>query len=499
MQDNKEFEISSADKKVGKTKKNGFFTSRGFKYGSLATALTAIIIVAVIAVNLIFSVLSDKYAWSFDITSTDLYAVSDASKQIVNSLDPETEINVTIFSAENNYPYVLSEPIKRFCNLSDKINYSYIDLEKNPAAATKYGAEYSISANSVVVESGDRVRVFDYTDYIEQQDSGSYSIYIEEKLAAGVLYVTKEDIPVIYFINGHGEEGYETLMKTLANNGAEVEQVNLSTMKEDFSPYGKVMVICQPTRDYAESEIRKIEDFLNNGNMFGRNLMVFSSADSFELPNLERFMALWGIKFGDDTVYDDENCYSIYPNMVIPEVTQEEILESGEKFESVIYPIVPNSRSIELTFSEHDIYRTQAVLYTNSDTSYSRPSSDVSNSIGKQPTDIGGSHCVAALSMKYKYESNVRVQSLLFASGSTDMISGTVLSETGNGEILMQIYKMMVNEKDDTIVSAQKSMSSTVATINATQNRIVVIITLIVMPLIFFIIGAVVFIRRRFL
>ena len=69
------------------------------------------------------------------------------------------------------------------------------------------------------------------------------------------------------------KEGYEV---AIANNGADVEEINLSKTKEDFSPHSKVMVICNPPRDYSESEIRKIEDFLNNGNMFGRNLMFFS-------------------------------------------------------------------------------------------------------------------------------------------------------------------------------------------------------------------------------
>lgn len=505
MKDNHEYTVAASElSKTGDATKTSFFKTRGFKYGSVATILTAVFIIAVISANLVFSILTDKYAWSFDLTSTDLYEVSDASKQIVNSLDPNTEIKITVFCAENKYPHYLAEPIKRFCTLSDKITCSYVDLEKNPTAATQYGTEYSITTFSVVVESGAgedrRIRVFGANDYYEyDNDTGAISIFIEEKLASGVLYVTKEDIPVVYFVGGHGEDGYSALMNSIANSGAEVEEVNLATENIEFSPYSKLMVICNPARDYSESEIRKIEDFLNNGNKFGRNLMYFSSAKAFELPNLERMLEFWGIRYNDDIVYDEEKCYLQNANMVLPEYTTDELMNTGIKLSAVTSPLMTDSRSIHLLFEESDIYKTQEIFASSAETSYSRGADVVSDTVGKQATDKDGPHCLGALSMKYKFENNIQVQSYVFAAGSVEMIEASHLDYTANGELLMQLYKIMVNEKDDTILAAQKSKSSAVATITAPQMGAVAVVTLIVIPLIFLIIGAVVFIRRRFL
>ncbi len=497
MHDDKEFVISASEAE-SETKKASFFKSRGFKYGSLATALTAVLIVVVIAANIVFSILTDTYSWALDFTSTNLYDISDATKQVVNALPKQTQIKITVFYDESTYPHYFAEPIKRFANLSENITYEYIDPEKNPASLNQYGTEYQVGSGAVVVESGDRVRVFNTDDYFEyDNETGATAIYIEERLAAGTLYVTKEDIPVVYFVSGHGEAGYESLMNLIANNGADVREVNLMTDKLEFSPYSKLMVICNPARDYSETEIRMLEDFVNNENKFGRNIMYFSSADAIELPNLEAMMETWGIRFNDDLVLDSKNSWVNYPYILAPEFTKEDIMNTGTAVSTVTAPIVSYSRSIDLLFEENSMYRTQKLISSIADTSYARGINEVSTTWDKQATDKNGPHNLAALSMKYKYENNIQVQSYLFAAGSTDMLS--YLTYSGNGEFLMQLYKIMVNEQDETIVAAQKSTSSTVAAFTSAESNIMTVVVLIVVPLIFLIIGLVVYIRRRFL
>ncbi len=490
----------SAIKNSKKRKKTSFFKSRGFKYGSFATAMTALLIVVVIAANMVLSTLSDRYSWALDFTSTGMYDISDATKQVVNSLDPSVYIEITVFYNENSYPYYLSEPIKRFANLSDNITVTYVDPEKNPASLNQYGTEYNIQSGAVVMKSGDRVRVFNVDDYLEQDsETGAMRIYIEERLAAGVLFVTKEEIPVVYFVNGHGEEGYESLMNMIANNGAEVKEIDLMTDTEGFDPASKLMVICNPTRDYSDSEIRLIQDFLSNGNQLGRNLMYFASTDSISVPNLERFLKDWGIQFNNDMVLDDEYCVGTTPYMVIPKFTSEEIMNTGSVMTTVTSPITPNARSLTMLFEENSSYITQPLITTFEETSYSKDKTVVTSTWDRQDTDKSGPFTVAALSMNYKYVNNIQVQNYVFVSGSVDMLESSILTYSGNGEYLMQIYKMMVNEEDDTILAAQKSTSSSVATLNKNQTLAMTLVVLVILPLICLIVGLAVFIRRRFM
>ena len=51
--------------------------SRRFRYGSMSVLITALVIAAVILVNVIFSMLASKYLWYIDMTREGLYTVSD--------------------------------------------------------------------------------------------------------------------------------------------------------------------------------------------------------------------------------------------------------------------------------------------------------------------------------------------------------------------------------------------------------------------------------------
>ncbi len=499
LKENDEVTVSAIQSE-NKGKKQPFFKSRGFKYGSLATAATVLVIVAVIAANFVLSSLSDRYSWSLDFTSTGVYEISDATKEAVNSLDPSVEINVTVFYKESEYPSYLSETVKRFANLSDSIKLSYVDPVVNPAALTQYGAEYSIEQGSVVVSAGDRVRVFGVDDYlVTDTESGAVSVNLEERLAAGVLFVTKDEVPVVYFLNGNGEKGYDALKTMFANNGAEVKDINLMKDTTGFDPNSKLMVICSPMSDYSDAEIRLIDDFLNNNNELGRNLMYFSSTDSVQLPNLEKYLREWGVEFNRDMVLDAKYCVGTTPYMVIPEFTTESISDTGATISTVTSPIAPNARSINLLFDENVLYKTQSLMSSIPESSYSKDTSVVTTTWDKADSDKSGPFDLSVLSTKYKYINNVQVQSYLLASGSVDMLDSSILTYSGNGEYLMQIYKIMVNEQDDTILAARKSLSSKVAAIPSDKVMTMTVIVLVVLPLICLLIGLIVYIRRRFM
>ena len=147
-----------------KVKRASFFTSRKFKYGSVATALTAVFVAVVIIVNVIFSLLSDAYSWKIDMTSYDLYSMSDSTREIVNALTEDDEIKLTVMYNEEEFYEQFRETIKRFANLSEQITCTYVDPDVNPQALTAYGAEYSIEKGAVVVENGDRIRVVSFGD-----------------------------------------------------------------------------------------------------------------------------------------------------------------------------------------------------------------------------------------------------------------------------------------------------------------------------------------------
>ena len=53
--------------------------NRRLKYGALATVITVLGVLLVLAANLVMDKLSEKYGWSVDLTADERYAVSQTT------------------------------------------------------------------------------------------------------------------------------------------------------------------------------------------------------------------------------------------------------------------------------------------------------------------------------------------------------------------------------------------------------------------------------------
>ena len=481
----------------------GFFKSRKFKYGSVATGLVISFVAVVIMVNVIFSLLADTYSWKVDLTSYDLYSLSESTRQVVNALTPDQKIKLTVMYNEDEYPDQFKETFKRFVNLSENISIEYVDPDLNPQILTSFGSEYSIGEGAVVVQNGDRIRVISFSDMYEQ-DSSSYNVIYqtEECLTSAVLYVTKEEIPLVYFVTGHGEAGYASFMNLIANNGADVQEVKLSQLSS-FDEMARVMVICGPTMDYSEAEIYQLQQFLANDYNYERDLFYFSNPEAPVLPNLEGLLAEWGMAVGHDLVLEsDAYTASTYastseevPRYLIPTYTEAEI--SGVTITTDYLSVVPSSSSVELLPDGNYITET-AALMTTSDESYAK-SSDAINTYEKTDADEKGPFNIAAIGTRYRYQDNIAIESHVFVAGSVEMLGTTYMTYNGNSGFLFEIYKMMVGETENTLVGTTKTAESTYMTLSTEAIRWGSIIFIVVIPGIFLVIGVAVYIRRRFL
>ena len=483
-------------------KLKGLFKSRKFKYGSVATGLTVAFVAVVVMINVIFSLLADAYSWKLDMTSYDLYSLSDSTKQTVRSLVKNEKIKLTIMYKEDEYPEQFRETVKRFAALSENLDYSFIDIDVNPAAMSEYGEEYNIQEGSIVVESKERIRVIGFNDlYQSDSNTGALTYKTEECLAAAIKYVTKEEVPLVYFVTGHGESGYEALMNLIANNGADVEEVKLNQLTE-FDPLARCMVICGPAVDYAQSEIRQLQDFLANDYNYEHNLFYFDNPENATLPNLNAFLADWGIRVEENIVLEtDDYSASAYANpaetaplYTIPSLTEEEVV--GQKLTMDYACVVPNSSSITLLFDTKEITETAALLLT-SDGSYAKKTTALNAGYEKAKGDKEGPFNLAVLSTRYKYLDNVPVYSHLFAAGSVEMLNEYYMTYNGNGAFLYDIYQMMIGEDEEEIVG--KEAASTMMTLDTATVRWASIIFIGVIPGICLTIGLIVFIRRRYL
>ena len=67
-------------------------------------------------------------------------------------------------------------------------------------------------------------------------------------------------------------------------------------------------MIVPPAADYSESDMKKMEDYLNNGGKYDKHLFYIASAAQGDMPNINEFLSEWGFQvMSEDYVYETKS------------------------------------------------------------------------------------------------------------------------------------------------------------------------------------------------
>ena len=313
------------------------------KSPKIITIITVAVIVAVMAFNILFSIIGDKAMIFFDISqvkyktgSTNLYTLSDtcndliareavpmikrfnedgkakgesaqklkiifcADKDIIEGDTKTRYVSYTARAIEKNYP--------------EQVEVSYVNIEKNPSAIQKYKTTSAANINNadVIVEFGSEYLVQGINSfYLTDTDTSEEWAYNGEKhLAAMILSVTRAEAPICCITYNHGEqlfeEGntlkvkdeYSTFIKLIKGAGYIPQFIDLE--KEDIPADCRMIITFAPTSDFRAfgnlgengvSEIEKLDKYLDEANAF----FYICDADTPVLPNLDEYLEEWGV------------------------------------------------------------------------------------------------------------------------------------------------------------------------------------------------------------
>ncbi|MBR5314685.1 MAG: GldG family protein, partial [Clostridia bacterium] len=301
-------------------KNTNFFTNKKFKYGSTAVIFTCICIAAVIIFNVIFSSLASRFLWSIDMTSNQLFSLSEASHKLLENVDKKITINFcqpldTL--VEDEARNLIYQCAREYEKAYDNISIEYIDILTNPSLIEKYSnsSNTRIKTTSVVVTSDTDFRTFTQESFFAtDSETGEVVAFDGELKFTTAILQLSSDSPIAYFATGHGEtvgseQARPDLWKLFENAGYDVRTIDLT--KEEFDEEAQVLVVNDPKRDFwgmndEVNEIDKIVKYLNNlGNM-----MVFVDPETPELPEFEALLEEWGIRIENAVIKDAENSFS---------------------------------------------------------------------------------------------------------------------------------------------------------------------------------------------
>ena len=306
----------------------------------VGAALTVAVIAAVLALNVLFSFVADRFMWQVDSTVTkytsrpevSMYkptpefidVIRDYAIPMVQEMNAEREKNgeepITInvkFCTERDKVYAANKlRMIQYSVLAlqkefpDAVKVEYLNIEKNPSQVQKYKATSStnIYSHQVIFEFGTEYRVCSYDYFFLKNDNTSNEHWAyngEQKIASLLLALTRAESPVAAFITNHGEamESCSSLMNLVHRAGFDVVTIDLS--RDEIPADCRLLISYDPKTDFLglgnaafvegdESEIDKLDKFLDKAYSF----MLFVDADTPEMPVLEEYMEEWGIAIG---------------------------------------------------------------------------------------------------------------------------------------------------------------------------------------------------------
>ena len=232
-----------------KVKETKLKNKYALKHGVYAVAFTAIVIVAVLVLNVLVSALGQRFPLTLDITADKDYSISTENLEYIRGV--ERPVTITVCSTEGDYADYMAQYISYYYGASDETDGKYFDqalmlldaytkhnsnievVYADPQSPefsevqSRVGSSASLSYGSLLVEStfelnGEEVyrnKVLDFDDLYEITDStGGYASYygygyvisgsmVESAVTTAINSVTSDKTTEVGYLSGNMESG----------------------------------------------------------------------------------------------------------------------------------------------------------------------------------------------------------------------------------------------------------------------------------------------------
>ncbi len=487
---------------------------RRLKFGAFAVGLTVAVVALVVVINAVFSALATKFMWYVDMTAEQIYGITQQSLDLLDDYrsTKEFEIQIVFCSYEDQLRSEYSTNLvhnlaKQYEEEFDFISVEYIDIINHPEAVDPYLAT-SVSrpkTTSVIITDGAQSRLFTIESfYTFDSDSGNVFAFNGEYKITSTILQLAGDHPIAYFVTGHGEETDGSVMWTLFEDaGYDVRKIDLSQESPDDA--AKVMVINNPKYDFmggndTVNEIKKVDEFLDNN--FG-GLMVFMDAESGAMPELDAFLAEWGISFEQQLIRDYENSLSVDGTELIATYTTEGSGASLTKTIREINPppkaIVHNAKPIQILYENktfgNSVRMPSAILTTSLD-----KTAEAVSLTDPAATPIKGIYNLMTVTIDQRYIENEAHYSYVLAAGTAAFADDKYIGSRayGNRDIIFNAMKNFGKKTVPLELDFKVFESTELSISKGDANRWTVFCTLF-LPAVIAGVGIYVYARRRYL
>lgn len=490
--------------------------------GSYSIGICAAAIAVVMLINIFVAQLPSGIIRP-DVTPAKLATVGADSKKILSRVDTDITI-YRIYS--DSYAYYtgngtdsqtvpvdenLRNLLNKYKDICKRITIKEIDPVKDPTFLAKY-TDATLNQNSLIVESEKRSICIDSSKMYLYEIAGYYDgvymsyeecsyayediyysyndtpevkeyFFAENDITGAIDYVTRDDIPVIYEITGHGEPSIATgkFGNLTMKENVELKQHNLASGDKIAVPEDAAAVLLySPSADISKEECDALISYVNGGG----DVILFTNYEYIspeKMPNLTALTAYMGLEAIDELICEaDGNRYNQEPFYLLPKVTGEGITKS----------LTSNNLNLHITIS-HAIKKiegaenvTAVSLFDTSDKAYFFNEENIEDpaKAEKQKFNLA-------------YQSTVKDGGTLYWFATPYFIFDSLV-DFANGDIYVELLKATC-DKPVSVSIIGKNVATPMVQLTENRSATWNVILLGIIPAAFVIAGFAVWYRRR--
>ena len=469
-----------------------------FRYGTFSTAMMLFAVILFIFVNLI----ADEFNRSFDLTPDSIFSLSQRSHDFLETLDQDVTItHIVQLGQGHNWTPLVSQLLEEYESASRYITVQYRDPNISPALIHQFaqsaGVEGGIGDGSVVVQSGNRIRVLGLTDMLLVdrnwlgQITGIRSYSFEAEITRAIHYVTQGDPPVIYYVTGSGEHDMEPLLRLLLENeNFLVREVNLVT--EDVPESADILLIPMPARDWTDVKGERILDFLvDDGRAFVAANLTFE-----DMPVFNSVLASYGVAPINHLVVEGNanNIFQQRPTFILPNISDHEINQNlwGRNLANLVAEAI-GIQTLDMRRGSTNI----EPLWATSRDAFARVDIE-ETTVARVPGDIEGPFDLAVAITDTRFVERTHVTKLVVV-GSMLVLNDSVINVAGPGnyQFVLDAMRWLHGESPSIFIPGRVPPGAAPLMLTQLNVNLMNGIALGFLPLMCLAIGIFVWFRRR--
>jgi ABC-type uncharacterized transport system involved in gliding motility auxiliary subunit len=434
-----------------------------------------LMIVLFTGILVIANFLASRHSIRWDLSESQNFTLAPQTHRVLRGLPHD--VKITVFTREKDPGYqVFKERLESYRQASPKLSVEFIDPEKQPKLAQNYGI---FRTDTAIFESnGETIRVTSPS---------------EVELTGALIRISKDAKKRIVFVEGHSElnvedkdrNGLSIAKEALTRQGYEVGTVSL--LKESAVPdHTAVLVLAGPRRSVMKDEQDRIQAYVEKGG----HLLVLTDPDT--QSGLESLLARWGLGLGSGVLVDlqDRLAQGDLTALLVRTFTEHEITQ-----DLTSAGLLPLSRHV--TFDEQVGKDWDFVpLARTSPNSWAETNMQGRVVSLNEKEDVKGPlPMAAALTPKKAPEENTPRPAIVVIGNST-FASNAFFNFPGNSDFFLHTTGWLAEERD-LISIAPKEPALRPFTPNPTQERALIYIQVVFLPLLTLLTGIIVWRKRR--